>query len=365
MKWRVQMQTKPKPTPQQDPPNNGAQPSTNAWRHRLLILCVACLHSLPIVGQQRLEPPSTKRSETKDAPTASPWQLPHTAALQPTDPSHSTAMQSAAQPTWLSIYRDQSTVVAAVANPLFGPVDVQLKNVSPLTMTAIPPLPIHAHLAAREQRILTRLYSSEQPLPAIELSLTVVPGTPNDSLMLHRTVLYNLPFHGPTIHISQQFNGRATHHNLANRYALDFALPEGTPILASRDGIVMDVHSDVLRSHQHVDGAGNYVLILHSDGTMVIYAHLQPNRAMVTPGETIKTAQVIGYSGQSGWSSGPHLHFAVLVNDLGRLRAIPFRMVTPRGELKFPTQLSTESPTRHPDDSSPLTSPTNYPATLK
>ena len=60
----------------------------------------------------------------------------------------------------------------------------------------------------------------------------------------------------------------------------------------------------------------NKILILHNDGTFADYSHLKYNGAVVKKGEVVKKGQLIGYSGETGFSSGPHLHFAVFINRL-------------------------------------------------
>jgi len=58
----------------------------------------------------------------------------------------------------------------------------------------------------------------------------------------------------------------------------------------------------------------NHILILHEDGTLGVYSHLSPNHTTVSFGQRVDAGTLIGYSGNTGYSSGPHLHFAVLVN---------------------------------------------------
>jgi murein DD-endopeptidase MepM/ murein hydrolase activator NlpD len=59
----------------------------------------------------------------------------------------------------------------------------------------------------------------------------------------------------------------------------------------------------------------NSIRILHDDGSMAVYAHLQVGRAQVYVGMRVQAGQLIAYSGNTGFSSGPHLHFAVQVNQ--------------------------------------------------
>ena len=79
----------------------------------------------------------------------------------------------------------------------------------------------------------------------------------------------------------------------------------------------------------------NIIRIWHDDNTMGLYAHLKQGGIMVREGQRIKTGQLIGYSGNTGYSTGPHLHFCLQVNKGMRLVSIPFRMNGPNGELRL------------------------------
>ena len=81
---------------------------------------------------------------------------------------------------------------------------------------------------------------------------------------------------------------------------IDYGCPEGTPILASADGTV-------IRSGFVASGYGNYITLMHEDGTGTVYAHLKVRTKQLF--ERVKQGDVIGYSGTTGNSSGPHLHF--------------------------------------------------------
>lgn len=88
---------------------------------------------------------------------------------------------------------------------------------------------------------------------------------------------------------------------------VDWAAPSGTPILAAGDGTVERVGRE--------GGYGNYVRIRHANGFATAYGHMVRFAAGVEPGVAVKQGQIIGYVGSTGFSTGPHLHFEVLVNN--------------------------------------------------
>lgn len=128
-------------------------------------------------------------------------------------------------------------------------------------------------------------------------------------------VAYRLPFaDGHLFTISQAAGGPITTHTLPeNAYAVDIAMPEGTLVVAARAGKVIKVESNYTQSGKVPEllDKANEVVILHEDGTMGRYAHLGPGRQLVQPGQQVKDGDAIGYSGSTGFSSGPHLHLAV------------------------------------------------------
>ncbi|MCY0963897.1 M23 family metallopeptidase [Parathalassolituus penaei] len=135
--------------------------------------------------------------------------------------------------------------------------------------------------------------------------------------------------------ISQGFNGAFSHNRPGNRYAVDIPMPVGTAIVAARGGVVSQVvdaygaggGTQWLRSQM------NYITILHSDGTFGVYAHLLAGSSQVKPGDVVAVGQLIAASGNSGYSTGPHLHFAVRRNAGLVLQSIPFRMKDASGQM--------------------------------
>lgn len=154
-------------------------------------------------------------------------------------------------------------------------------------------------------------------------------GVPGSSNARPRDVVYGLPLAQAQACIDQGFEGEFSHRDAENRHALDFAVPEGTPVLAARGGVVMQIQ-DRFRGHgldrARDAGRANYIRILHDDGSMGLYAHLAEGGVLVDIGQRVETGQRIGLSGNTGYSTAPHLHFAVQVNRAMQLETIPFRM---------------------------------------
>ena len=83
-------------------------------------------------------------------------------------------------------------------------------------------------------------------------------------------------------------------------------------------------------SLQNMDEA-NFVQILHDDGTHAIYAHLQLDTVRVKVGQRVARGEYIANSGNTGFSSGPHLHFVVLHNVGLRSESVPVTFAGPGG----------------------------------
>jgi murein DD-endopeptidase MepM/ murein hydrolase activator NlpD len=105
----------------------------------------------------------------------------------------------------------------------------------------------------------------------------------------------------------------STHVTQDTLHAVDFAMPEGTPVVAAREGVVIALewrHAAGGTSRALLD-KGNYVRVRHADDTIATYAHLAHAGVAVEPGEFVAAGRILGYSGATGFASGPHLHFAV------------------------------------------------------
>ncbi|TXT28326.1 MAG: peptidase M23 [Rhodocyclaceae bacterium] len=130
-----------------------------------------------------------------------------------------------------------------------------------------------------------------------------------------KAISYRLPFaDGFHSTVGQAPNGEITTHTAPDsRYAVDFTMPENTPIVAARGGTVIDVKDNFSAGgpNPNLLDKANVITILHSDGSMALYVHLITNGARVQVGQVVQAGQLIGYSGNTGYSTGPHLHFAL------------------------------------------------------
>jgi murein DD-endopeptidase MepM/ murein hydrolase activator NlpD len=152
--------------------------------------------------------------------------------------------------------------------------------------------------------------------------------TPGNMLAVHQEgTVYQYPYDlDAYFPIVQGFGGGYSHRG-ASKYAVDFAMPIGTPIHAARAGVVIDLvehHTRGGASRKYAKYA-NYVVILHGDDTTGEYYHLKKNGVTVTRGDKVKAGQKIGYSGNTGFSSLPHLHFAIYhAKPFGKYQSLPF-----------------------------------------
>ncbi|NTV70135.1 MAG: M23 family metallopeptidase [Azonexaceae bacterium] len=127
--------------------------------------------------------------------------------------------------------------------------------------------------------------------------------------------IYRLPYRdGTTFRIGQSPGGPVTTHTSPDsQFAVDIPMPEGTPVLAAREGTVIYTEANQVYGAQVPDmmGKANEVRIQHIDGTFAVYAYLSHGGVYVYPGQRVAAGQQIGLAGSTGYSSGPHLHFAV------------------------------------------------------
>jgi hypothetical protein len=223
-----------------------------------------------------------------------------------------------------------------VNNRLAGPLQVRLSaGSSTSNIDAWPSLPITSVLEPKVRILLTKLQAIDTNMPMIrDLRSLRVPGDPR---AIPDEVIYSMPIdENSRWELGQEFNGEYSHNDEQNRYAVDFIVPIGTPVLAARGGVVMETIANYEGGGQNAKlyaERANFIRILHDDGSMALYAHLKENGILVSTGQRVGLGEPIAYSGNTGFSSGPHLHFALQINTGLRLVSIPFQMVGPDGFL--------------------------------
>ena len=126
------------------------------------------------------------------------------------------------------------------------------------------------------------------------------------------TISLNRPLDKAYTITAREYYSSGTYHG-----AIDYGCPKGTPVYAAESGTVT-VHDggygDGYYGCKDGSGWGNYIDVSHGNGYSTRYAHMTAGRFVVTTGASVKKGQLIGYSGNSGNSTGAHLHFGLYLN---------------------------------------------------
>ena len=151
--------------------------------------------------------------------------------------------------------------------------------------------------------------------------------------------VYRFPYKlGTSCMVTQGYYGSASHKGKA---AVDFRMKVGTKVYAARGGVVVRVKSDSNKGGGSRKFAkyGNHITILHDDYTLATYYHLKQNGVRVKKGSKVKKGAHIGYSGNTGFSTGPHLHFSVFkITKKNTVKTIAVRFKSKRGLISKPTK---------------------------
>lgn len=144
----------------------------------------------------------------------------------------------------------------------------------------------------------------------VKISYSIGKRLHKDSIKDH---LYELPFQkGKRYKIIQGFNGSFSHQSKQSKYAIDFKIPIGDTIIAARSGhVVYTVSHFTEHGGKDFIEKANKIMILHDDGTVANYVHLDTNGVLVHVNDYVKAGQPIGIAGFTGYSTRPHLHFVV------------------------------------------------------
>ena len=153
----------------------------------------------------------------------------------------------------------------------------------------------------------------------------------------------NPPFQkNKTFLIGQSFHGRVSHQGALNAYAVDLAMPKGEPVCAVKAGTVSalkDVDQAMKADKRFRED--NFVLIKHNDKTWSVYGHLAPGSISVKKRQKIKKGECFASVGNTGYSTAPHLHMALLTlkREEKRFVSIPFRFMQRNGKATVPRYL--------------------------
>jgi hypothetical protein len=127
------------------------------------------------------------------------------------------------------------------------------------------------------------------------------------------TYIYDLPYPAGKSYVVQQGYGGVFSHFGEFQYSLDFGIPEGEPFYACRSGYVAKVVEEYSGSgtDESFKQRTNHLIIIHNDGTWAQYSHSPQNGIAVETGDYVGKGRLLGYVGNSGYSTSPHLHFSV------------------------------------------------------
>jgi hypothetical protein len=252
---------------------------------------------------------------------------------QPPETEHPVTVRqlkpAAKQRVWLEKIDSGSEPGFCIINDYPGPIEVAIDWQTRSNVTAKPALPKRFVVEPGKSASLFKVNADGQTgARKFTLSYRYVIGRPLVGYI--STEPYQPPLApGARFQITQAFGGQYSHQDAQNHYAVDIMMPEGTPVHAARAGTVLEVENDFFKSGQqqaYADKA-NSIRILHDDGSMAVYAHLALEQARVQPGSKVRAGDLIGFSGNTGFTSGPHLHFAVQINQGMELVSVPFQFL--------------------------------------
>lgn len=239
----------------------------------------------------------------------------------------------------------QVRVVWERTGPRTARVSAQLTNCTEVTLTlhltltnavASAPLPLTVDSAGRTCfELLTLRAASEQGAWGYGGSYEYAFGRRGDAG--EEEWVYELPYKGGPYEVSQSGLGVTHTEGSGSEHAIDWAMPHGTVVCAAREGTVVALRHDstVGVKDPTFARAGNFIVIRHDDGTFAEYVHLKRKGALVWLGQRVARQAVIGFSGDTGYSSGPHLHFCVYQNiDARTRRSFPVRFRTKSGSVE-------------------------------
>jgi murein DD-endopeptidase MepM/ murein hydrolase activator NlpD len=224
-------------------------------------------------------------------------------------------------------------------NHAYYDVSIRFKAPKQVNLTSSQKLPFVGSFSAQTRtKFLSFTINDRKKAIALRTLYSTQIGRVNPSY--EDTYIYALPYkRGKAYRLTQGFNGKHTHKG-QSAYALDFKMNIGTPIHAMREGVVVAVES---KNTEHgyskaFMNKANHIVIQHNDGTMAMYAHLKPNGVKVKLGQEVRKYQCIGLSGNTGFSSGPHLHvhISAIKSFQSGSSSVAFKFKTKKGVISKP-----------------------------
>lgn len=220
-------------------------------------------------------------------------------------------------------------------NTYGGPIEVRLSFAQAVNIISDPILPASIVLPAQADQVILNVLPADPYQPwSYQFQYSYLPGDPK--AQHDPAAVYRLPFrNGERWRIHQGFGGAYSHNEPHSYHAIDIAMDEGSDVLAARAGVVMAVEADFYGSGTDIQRWGdraNHIRVLHTDGTMAVYAHLELESVLVSVGRRVQAGDVLARSGNTGFSTGPHLHFVIQRNAGGKLVSVPFEFTI--GEQK-------------------------------
>ncbi|MBG8558405.1 M23 family metallopeptidase [Pseudomonas qingdaonensis] len=238
-------------------------------------------------------------------------------------------LEQLGQQVQLQVSKYADGVRFSARNELHAPVEVELRLERLGNVQNLAPRIVRRVVPARSTLLLTALGARKPGTPvSYREQFNYTLGNPAQRTQAYR---YPFPWRGGPFRLSQGPNGTYSHFGPKGRYAMDIAMPEGTPIIAARAGVV--IKTENTQSGRGTNPAGNFVRILHADGTMGVYLHLMRGSVVVSEGQRVAYGTPLARSGNTGNSSGPHLHFVVQRNVGLALESIPYQFNQPIGGL--------------------------------
>ena len=227
----------------------------------------------------------------------------------------------------------ESAVELVAHNACFCPAEVAVRLLEATNVAGFEGDVLRREIPARSETVLAAVKPADWDKPmSFGHEYRALLGEPG---VEHRPdAPYRAPFAlARQFRVTQAYPTHVTHVDEASAYAVDIAMPVGTQIYAARAGTVIEVASQFFEASTDPKRAAraNVVRVLHADGTMALYAHLNWDSIRVRPGQIVERGEYIADSGNTGFSTGPHLHFAVIRNGGLRHESLPVEFVGASG----------------------------------